>query len=246
MTTHTITEPPAASALEESLANCDVAALRARYLAQGEFVTVERFLSPELLARLLEELALVAPRVHRNFIPGYKKGGSISRYDLDALAPSFGALYRDAALRRFLEAVTGQELLECPPADPHGYALYLYTEPGDHIGFHYDTSYYRGARYTVLLGLVDESSARLRYVLHRGEPGREPDAGEIALDPGRLVLFNGDKLWHCITPLGAGERRVALTFEYLTDTGMHPLRRFVSNMKDAVAYFGFRQVFGRR
>jgi hypothetical protein len=24
---------------------------------------------------------------------------------------------------------------------------------------------------------------------------------------------------------------------------MHPLRRFVSNMKDAIAYFGFRQTF---
>jgi hypothetical protein len=24
---------------------------------------------------------------------------------------------------------------------------------------------------------------------------------------------------------------------------MHPLRRFVSNMKDAIAYFGFKQVF---
>jgi hypothetical protein len=26
---------------------------------------------------------------------------------------------------------------------------------------------------------------------------------------------------------------------------MHPLRRFMSNMKDAIAYFGFRQVFTR-
>jgi len=26
---------------------------------------------------------------------------------------------------------------------------------------------------------------------------------------------------------------------------MHPLRRFMSNMKDAIAYFGFRQVFAR-
>ena len=48
-----------------------------------------------------------------------------------------------------------------------------------------------------------------------------------------------------ITPLAAGERRVSLTFEYVTDRRMRPWRRFVSNMKDAVAYFGFRQVFRR-
>ena len=43
-----------------------------------------------------------------------------------------------------------------------------------------------------------------------------------------------------------GERRVSLTLEYVTDPHMHPWRRFVSNMKDSVAYFGFRQVFRRR
>jgi hypothetical protein len=58
------------------------------------------------------------------------------------------------------------------------------------------------------------------------------------------VLFNGDKLWHAITPLGEGEERVSLTLEYVTDARMTPVKRFVSNMKDAVAYFGFRAVFG--
>jgi hypothetical protein len=59
------------------------------------------------------------------------------------------------------------------------------------------------------------------------------------------VFFDGDKLHHRITPLAAGERRVSLTFEYVTDRRMRPWRRFISNMKDAVAYFGFRQVFRR-
>ena len=39
--------------------------------------------------------------------------------------------------------------------------------------------------------------------------------------------------------------RVSLTFEYVTDPSMHPWWRVISNMKDAVAYFGFRQVFHR-
>ncbi|AVA35936.1 hypothetical protein [Cupriavidus metallidurans] len=44
---------------------------------------------------------------------------------------------------------------------------------------------------------------------------------------------------------GPNETRVSLTFEYVTDPGMRPWLRFISNMKDAVAYFGFRQVFRR-
>ncbi len=60
-----------------------------------------------------------------------------------------------------------------------------------------------------------------------------------------FIIFNGDKLYHRVTPLGSGERRIVLTLEYVTSTKMHPFRRFVSNMKDAIAYFGFRQVFGK-
>jgi hypothetical protein len=57
------------------------------------------------------------------------------------------------------------------------------------------------------------------------------------------VFFDGDRLRHRITPLRAGEKRVSLTFEYLTDPKMGFGRRLISNMKDAFAYFGFRQVF---
>jgi hypothetical protein len=60
------------------------------------------------------------------------------------------------------------------------------------------------------------------------------------------VLFNGDRLWHAVTPLGPGEERVSLTMELVTDSTMGPFRRFVSNMKASIAYFGFRAVFGGR
>jgi len=79
--------------------------------------------------------------------------------------------------------------------------------------------------------------------LHTREAGARPIAGSVQIPPGGLVFFDGDKLRHRITPLKAGERRVSLTFEYLTHTEMRPGRRLISNMKDAVAYFGFRQVF---
>ncbi len=67
---------------------------------------------------------------------------------------------------------------------------------------------------------------------------------ELILNPGTLVLFNGDRLWHKVTPLGAPpEERVILTMEYLTDPTMTPINRITSNVKDAIAYFGVKQVF---
>ncbi len=224
----------------------DTLKLAESFRSQGDFLVVPDFVPAPLLQRLLVELPGLEAAVHRNYIPKHKKGGSISRFELDRLAPAFGELYRLPALAQCLDQITGRKLLPCPPADPHTYALYYYTEEGDHIGWHYDTSYYRGLRYTVLIGLVDRSDSRLEYRLPPAA-GAE-NAGEtrkLAMTPGMLVLF-GDKLHHRVTPIGANQQRVVLTLEYVTDPSMSPWWRFISNMKDSIAYFGLSSVFQRR
>ncbi|MEH2230498.1 MAG: hypothetical protein V7K71_12770 [Nostoc sp.] len=62
---------------------------------------------------------------------------------------------------------------------------------------------------------------------------REMEMRSLSLTPGTLVLFNGDKRYHRVTPVGKNEQRIILTLEYVTDTRMGMLKRFVSNMKDA-------------
>jgi len=222
----------------------DVAGARARYRDQNQFVYFERWLPPSLVAALVADVERVRPAIHRNHIPRHKKGGSVSAYTLREQAPAITALYRSEAFLGLVRAITGAPVQRCPDGDPHACALYFYTEPGDHIGFHFDTSYYKGARYTVLVGLIERSSSRLVAQPFKNVPGREAVEVALATEPGTVVLFNGDTLWHKITPLGEGEERVSLTLEYVTDPGMTPLRRFISNMKDSVAYFGFRSVFG--
>ncbi|OGL13870.1 MAG: 2OG-Fe(II) oxygenase [Candidatus Rokubacteria bacterium RIFCSPLOWO2_12_FULL_71_22] len=224
----------------------DAEALRKAYREQNEFVYVERWLPASLVERLVADVDRVRPTIHRNYIPRHKKGGSVSYFTLVEQAPTIIALYRSPAFLRLLSEITGARVQQCPAADPHSCALYFYTEPGDHIGFHYDTSYYRSARYTVLVGLIERSSSRLVCQLYRDVSGRTPVEVSLRTDPGTLIVFNGDKLWHAITPLGEGEERVSLTMEFVTDPRMTPLKRFVSNMKDSIAYFGFRSVFGGR
>lgn len=229
-----------------ALERLDVAAVRRAYWEQDEFVCLERWLPDDVVSRLVAEVDRVRPAIHRNYIPRHKKGGSVGYFTLLEQAPAILDLYRAPAFLAFLRAVTGQPLDSCPESDPHACALYFYTEPGDHIGFHYDTSYYKGTRYTVLVGLVERSSSRLVGQLYTRATNRTPVEVRLATEPGTLVLFNGDRLWHAITPLGDGEERVSLTLEYVTDPRMTPVKRFVSNMKDAIAYFGFRAVFRRR
>lgn len=229
-----------------ALAALDVEAVRRQFREDHEFVVLERALPAALIERLVADVEQVRPAVHRSFIPRHKKGGSVSFYTLLEHAPTIVALYRLPALVSFLADIVGRPLEPCPPDDPHSCALYFYTEPGDHIGFHFDTSYYRGARYTVLIGLIERSSSRLVGQPFRRRPEHAPVEVRLATNPGTFVLFNGDNLWHAITPLGGGEERVSLTLEYVTDPSMSPVKRLVSNLKDAFAYFGVRQVFLRR
>jgi alkylated DNA repair dioxygenase AlkB len=213
---------------------------------QGAFLYLGDFLPHDVTAQLVTAVAAVTPVVNRNYLPGHKQGGSVSRHTLDERAPIVAQLYRSPALIRWLSELAGEQLQVSPPDDPHAYALYFYTRPGDHIGWHYDTSYYAGRRYTLLLGVIDQSSCRLDYELHTREKGAAVVPGSVQIPPGGLVFFDGDKLRHRITPLGENERRVSLTFEYVTNPKMHFGWRVISNMKDAFGYFGFRQVFRRR
>jgi phosphatidylglycerophosphate synthase len=232
-----------AGGLAERLASFDLPALRRDYARQGDFLYIADFLPPDTTAQLIAAVDAVNVLVNRNYLPGHKQGGSVSRHAIDELAPAIADLYRSPALMQWLQQLTGERLQVSPAADPHAYALYFYTRAGDHIGWHYDTSYYAGRRYTLLLGVVDESSCRLDYELHTREKGVAIVAGSIKIPPGGLVIFDGDALRHRITPLCEGEIRVSLAFEYVTNPRMHPGWRLISNMKDAFAYFGFRQVF---
>jgi hypothetical protein len=228
------------------VAGFDMAALQAEFARQGSFLFIPEFLPAEVTAQLVAATEAVEPSINRNYLPGHKQGGSVSRHTIDDRAPFIAKLYRSPSLVGFLQRIAGEPLQFSPPDDPHAYALYFYTRPGDHIGWHYDTSYYTGRRYTLLLGVIDQSSCRLDYELHTREARAQVVSGAVQIPPGGIVFFDGDKLRHRVTPLGENEKRVSLTFEYVTDQRMHPGWRLISNMKDAVAYFGLRQVFRRR
>jgi hypothetical protein len=148
----------------------------------------------------------------------------VSHFAIADGAPSLLELYRSDALRRFLSRLVGANLLLCPDGDPHACALYFYTEAGDHKGYHYDRSHYRGARYTVLVGLVRDSSSRLLGRLRTRQRGRRPRDLAGATEPGSMVVFNGDTVYHAVTPSGRDERRVVFTMEFVTsrETGRLP------------------------
>ncbi|MCH7704538.1 MAG: 2OG-Fe(II) oxygenase [Planctomycetes bacterium] len=180
--------------------------------AGGRLLVIDNFFPPDILDGARADLERLRTRVHRNYVPLQKKGGSVSRYAIDDEAKMIALLYRSQSLRKFLEQVSGVRLLDCLPRDPHTYALYLYTEPGDHVTWHYDTSFYRGRRYTLLFGLIDNESCLFEYKINRRDGSRPAEAQAYAMKPGSLVFFDGDSLWHRVTKMTEGDgERVVIT-----------------------------------
>lgn len=224
--------------LATSITSLDALRTQLTYWRQEELAVLPGFVPASLVDAIAAEIHALDRRVVRRHVPGYKNAGSIGSYWLREHAPTAVALYQSPTLRRFLSDLAGMELVTCPDDDPHACAVYCYERAGDRIGFHYDTSWYRGARYTVLVGLIDESSARLHCQVHARDRHRPTKDLRVETAPGTTVFFNGDKLRHAVTPLGDGERRVVLTLQYVTDPRMDGWRRVVSKLKDSLTYFG--------
>jgi hypothetical protein len=226
------------NALERSLARHDATRMGYGYWRLDELLLLEAAMPEAWMSALRQEVLALESRVVRKSIWGYKAAGSVAHAVLAEHAPSVAALYRSQALLRFLSKLCDQALIPCPDDDAHACAVYWYDRPGDRIGFHYDTSLYRGARYTLLLGVSDDSSARLMCRVHSKDRHRKALDLDVQTTPGKLVFFNGDKLLHAVSPLGPGELRVVLSMQFVTDASMSPVHKLVSTAKDAFAYFG--------
>ena len=207
---------------------------------QHEMLVINNFFSPQfVIDNLVPEVERCTKFIHRVKVPRFKKSGSVSHFHIKQHAPKLFQLFRSPVMKKFVENIVGVSLEQSPDDDPHAVALYHYTKAGDHIGVHYDKSFYKGRRYTVLLGMIQDS-VKSKLVCYPGanKSNRRKNPLEVFTHPGTLVIFNGDVLWHEVTPLGEHERRVILTMEYLTDTRISKFSKFISDVKDRYLYFG--------
>src|SRR6202000_2520654 len=99
-------DPAVAHRLNEArLAVLDTVRLRREFVSQGAFLYLSEFLAPEVTAPLIAAGAGVEPAINRNYLPGHKQGGSVSRHTIDQLAPFIAGVYRSKALIGWLRQV---------------------------------------------------------------------------------------------------------------------------------------------
>jgi len=212
----------------------------AQFRTQNQMIVLDQFLPEDFVVEnFLPEVKTVEKYINRVNIPGFKKSGSVSAHILKKHAPQLYNLYQSDTILNFVQKLVDVQLMRCPEDDPHAIALYCYTEPGDRIGFHYDKSFYKGDRYTVLLGLIQDSThSKLVCYPNGRKKGIHNKPMSVATTPGKLVIFNGNSLWHEVSAIQGNEKRIILTMEFVTDQRMSFVNKLISDFKDRWLYFG--------
>jgi hypothetical protein len=214
-----------------------LAEAQARFAEDDEYVLVEDGLPPEVVERIRREVQV--DHATRSVVPWHRAAGSIGYRRIQVEAPFTAALYRSRAMRDYVSALCGKPIQCKPDDDDHACTFYVYAKPGDRMAFHHDVCGCEdGASYSLIIGIIDDSTQRLLVELGRGDPTRRQRSLRIATKPGMVITFAGSKLWHGVSRLGPNELRVALGLAYATNGHQPPRRRLVKVMADTLFHFG--------
>jgi len=226
----------------------DAQALDLGYLAQRKPPQfVDRFaVLPDLLsagtfvALKAEAERLVAPE--RSFVPVHKKGGTVAYETLIASAPTVVSFYHCADFQDFISRLVGARVRPTPIHDQSSLSVLFYDKPGDHIGWHYDHNFYRGQHFTILVTIANVGSAA--DGLSHAELTARIVGQEVAVRtrPNTVVVFEGARVRHKVTPIHAGEQRLVLSMTYCTDPRSLWWQGVSRRLKDT-AYFGARALW---
>jgi hypothetical protein len=204
-------------------------------------VTVSNVLPEAVFSCIRDDIEAMSDS-ERSYLPTHKKGGTIAYETLVSGAPSVVALYLSPELGAFVSRIVGIRVEPTPLHDQSSCSVLRYERPGDHIGWHYDHNFYKGRHFTALIPIVNRglsasglSDARLMAKVAAGER-------TIETPPNTMVLFEGAKVLHKVTPILDGERRVVLSMTFCADPSSSRLQGLVRRVKDT-AFFGVRALW---
>jgi hypothetical protein len=210
----------------------DLAPHAAEFRGQDELIFRPGVIAPARLDELRAEAARLEASATRVHVPFVRSGGTVGARRLREDAPAMMAVYRE--LRDVVATLIGRPLFEKDDDDDHGVALYSYRG-GDFMRPHHDKCGCKeGNSYSVTVGIIDDSTSRLECRLSGGR------ALAIATSPGSLVVYNGSRVYHGVSKLGPGERRVVLSGSYRTSSAKDPVRHLAQRLTDGLLYYGVR------
>ncbi len=234
--------------LSEALARQSLGGLQLAEAARARFqrvapglTRIDNFLSAESFASLAHSAKDVT-KPERSYVPAHKKGGTIAYETLFNQMPQIVAFYQSPHLHARISEIVGTKVTATPLHDQSSCSLLCYQRGGDHIGWHFDHNFYRGRHFTALLTIVNQglkpcdlSSATLVAKV-------DGQAMPIETPPNALIVFEGSKLLHKVTPIGDGEQRIVLSMTFTENPANAWYQGIARRAKD-MAFFGIRALW---
>jgi hypothetical protein len=212
-------------------------AARSEFTDNNEYIHRVHGLPASVINRVRQEIHVA--NVTRSIVPWHRKAGSIGYRRIQSEAPFTAALYRSPVMLNYLRELTGKPIKCKADDDDHACTFYVYTEPGDHMGYHYDICGCEdGASYSLIIGVIDDSTQQLLVDLHNDDASRDTQKLKISTTPGTLIAFAGSKVWHGVSKLGKNQQRVTLGLAYAISDYHPPMRRLVKVSADTLFHFG--------
>ncbi len=159
-----------------------------------------------------------------------KAGSTISTQKLLKLYPDIIKLYQ-TTLCDFVSKNIGIKLYPTELKFPTSCSILIYENENDWINWHYDYNYYNGRFFTVLIPLTTDSTCTFfQYILN-------DKINKIDIKD-KMVIFEGDFLYHNASKLCKNQKRCILALQYVTSNEMNFINKLRIKIKD-IAYIGF-------
>ena len=203
--------------------------------------TLDNILPPDEFSRLVSEVEKLV-ETERSYLPAHKKGGTVAYETLEQKAPRLVGLYRSPDLQALVSDIVQLKVGPTPLHDQSSCSVLFYEKPGDHIGWHYDHNFYRGRHFTVLVPVINrgrEANGLSQARLMAKQKGHDR---VIPTPPNAMIVFEGARVRHKVTPIGEGEKRVIWSMTYCADPRNSTFQGAARRVKDT-AFFGLRALW---
>jgi hypothetical protein len=205
------------------------------------FATVDSILADAKWRAVKREIDKLVD-TERSYLPAHKKGGTVAYETLVEKTPDIVTLYRSEDFRELVSQITGVAVEPTPLHDQSSCSILFYEKPGDHIGWHYDHNFYKGRHFTMLIPVINRDSEDIGLSAARLHAKLGGEDVEVATPPNRLILFEGARVRHKVTPIAEGERRVVWSMTYCADPRNSAWQGVARRVKDT-AFYGIRALW---
>lgn len=178
----------------------------------------------------LLELANDDTKSKRVVIPEWKAGKTIKTETIHSVYPEVIEWYKNFANE--MTKIVGNDLEITPLYLPTTCCVLIYDEENDFINWHFDTNYYEGRFFTVLIPLTKEETCT-KFIFKNENEQDTP----ISITNDNCIIFEGDKVFHMASKLCKNEKRCILSLQYTTNGDISLWNRIIMRIKD-IAYIG--------